>query len=238
MRVAPFALLTGLLPLLCVHLTYVIAASHEHVAWCLPYWDSCTSISATGRQLPEKLVFKFIMLPTGLMIIAFWWLADQWLVHSGRQSSRGMRYTGSIAALFLMLYVAALGEAGQAYASARRTGITLFFSLTFVTQLLFLTRCKPCTNSVTRLQTTVFRWQRRSAVALLLIGLTTVMLDATYARYDDIEDAFEWVMMLFIVGQFCSHYWLWRESGLRLSISVAISPVACPSSGEMRGKRG
>lgn len=223
MRVAPFALLTGLLPLLCVHLTYVIAASQGHIAWCLPYWDSCTSISATGRQLPEKLVFKFIMLPTGLMIIAFWWLADQWLIHSGRRSSRAMRYTGGIAALFLMLYVAALGEAGQAYASVRRIGITLFFSLTFLTQLLFLARSKPCTNTVTSLQTTVFIWQRRSAVALLLIGLTTVILDATYARYDEIEDAFEWVMMLFIVGQFCSHYWLWRDSGLRLSTTGTIN---------------
>ena len=53
MHIAPLALITGLLPLVCVHTTYLIAASHGHVPWCVPYWDSCTSISATGRQLPE-----------------------------------------------------------------------------------------------------------------------------------------------------------------------------------------
>lgn len=222
MRVAPFALMTGLLPLICIHLTYLLAASHGHVGWCVPYWDSCTSISATGRQLPEKLVFKFIMLPLGLMIIAFWWLADRWLILSGYRATRTMRYTGSIAALFLMLYVAALGEAGQTYQGLRRIGITLFFSLSYVAQLLFLARFanRPASSA---LQFRVYLWQKRSAVTLLLIGLTTVLLDAVYADYDAIEDAFEWVMMLFVVGQFCSHYWLWRDSGLRLDCGVTPS---------------
>lgn len=216
MRVAPFALITGFLPFLCIHLTYLIAASYGHVDWCIPYWDSCTSISATGRQLPEKLVFKFIMLPVGVVIMAFWWLADQWLIQSGRRTTPIMRYTGIIAALFLMLYVAALGEAGQTYGTVRRTGITLFFSLSFVAQLLFLSRCNAVNSAASTEQRTVVRWQRRSAVTLLLIGLTTVLLDMAYSRYDDIEDAFEWVMMLFVVGQFCSHYWLWQDTGLRL----------------------
>ncbi|MEY4642413.1 MAG: hypothetical protein RLZZ227_2407 [Pseudomonadota bacterium] len=140
MRLAPFALFTGLLPLLCVHLTYVLAASYGHVAWCLPYWDSCTSISATGREVPEKLVFKLLMLPAALCAVGFWWLAGQWLRVTYGVRARMMVATGTVAALFLLLYVVALGESNE-YRWARQTGIILFFSLTYVAQLRFLFHC-------------------------------------------------------------------------------------------------
>src|SRR5690606_23810077 len=129
MRLAPFALFTGLLPLLCVHLSYVIAAAYGHVDWCVPYWDSCTSISATGRELPEKLVFKLLMLPAAVCALLFWWLAHRWLHLACNRGSRAMLGTGIVAALFLMLYVVALGE-GNEYRWARQAGIILFFSLT------------------------------------------------------------------------------------------------------------
>ncbi|MDY6982604.1 MAG: hypothetical protein SV422_05915 [Pseudomonadota bacterium] len=216
MRIAPFALLTGLLPLLCVHLTYVLAASYGHVEWCVPYWDSCTSISATGRELPEKLVFKLLMLPAAVCALLFWWFAHRWLHIACRHGSRAMLGTGVVAALFLMLYVVALGESNE-YRWARQTGIILFFSLTFVAQLCFLLRVArsgPRSAVVER----VFRWQCGAALLLLAIGVLSVVLDAAWPEYDSVEDAFEWVMMLFIAAQFCSHYPLWQASRLRLTI--------------------
>lgn len=218
MRLAPFALLTGLLPLVCVHLTYVIAASYGHVDWCVPYWDSCTSISATGRELPEKLVFKLLMLPAALCAFVFWWIAGHWLQITYGRASRGMTLTGSIAALFLMLYVVALGESNE-YRWARQTGIILFFSLTYVSQLCFLVRIAR-TPYVDAAVQGIFRWQAGAAGVLLAIGIVSVVLDATYPNYDSIEDAFEWVMMLLIALQFCSHYPLWKGVDLRLSISA------------------
>lgn len=219
MRIAPFALVTGLLPLLCVHVTYVLAASHGHVDWCMPYWDSCTSISATGRELPEKLVFKLLMLPAGLCAVVFWWLADRWLRGTLGRGSRAMLVSGIVAALFLMLYVVALGES-NAYRWARQTGIVLFFSLTYVAQLCFLLRVAR-SPSRPALVETVFRGQSMTAATLLAIGVLSVVLDATWHGYDSVEDAFEWVMMLFIAGQFCSHYPLWKASGLRLTVETS-----------------
>lgn len=216
MRAAPIALITGLLPFLCIHLSFVIAASHGHVDWCNPYWDSCTSISATGRELPEKLLFKFIMIPAGLMAMLFWWLVYQWLAQVGQCRSPVMLAVGAVAGLFLILYVVALGE-GREYQGLRRTGIILFFSLTFLAQLLYLARCASVANRTT-LQARVFRWQGRAAITLLAIGISTVLLDLFYQNYDAIEDAFEWVMMLFIVAQFVSHYGLWQEVDLRIEI--------------------
>jgi hypothetical protein len=227
MRAAPIALITGLLPLFCIHITYFIAASHGHVDWCNPYWDSCTSISATGRQLPEKLVFKFIMIPAGLLAILFWWLVQQWLWQVHQRRSGAMQWLGSIAGLFLILYVVALGE-GRDYQQVRRTGIVLFFSLTFLAQLLFLYQLGRAGERVTPLQRNIFGWQKAMAATLLGIGITTVILDLTYSDYDSIEDAFEWVMMLFIVAQFCSHYWLWRESDVRVEVNAARKKSASP----------
>lgn len=216
MRLAPFALFTGLLPLLCVHLSYVIAAAYGHVDWCVPYWDSCSSISATGRELPEKLVFKLLMLPASLCAIAFWYLVSQWLrVSYGRASHVGFSL-GALAALFLMLYVVALGES-NAYRWARQTGIILFFTLTYVAQLCFLARLA----AVPRHDATVarvFRWQCGAALLLLAIGLLSLALDALWPAYDSVEDAFEWLMMLCIALQFCSHYPLWKAADLRLSV--------------------
>lgn len=216
MRLAPFALFTGLLPLLCVHLTYAVAASFGHVDWCVPYWDSCTSISATGRELPEKLLFKLLMLPASLCAFVFWWLADNWLRVALGTASRAMVLTGSIAALFLMLYVVALGESNE-YRWARQTGIILFFSLTYVAQLCFLVRLARTPHPVPVVQRTV-HWQNLAALTLLAIGLLSVVLDAMWADYDSVEDAFEWVMMLFIALQFCSHYPLWKSADLRVQI--------------------
>jgi hypothetical protein len=217
MRLAPFALFTGLLPLVCVHLTYVLAASYGHVDWCVPYWDSCTSISATGRELPEKLVFKLLMLPASLCAFAFWWCAGHWLRTTYGHSSRAMVLCGMVAALFLMLYVVALGES-NAYRWARQTGIILFFALTYVAQLCFLVRLAR-TPQRTPLVSRVFRWQSAAAGLLLAIGIFSVLLDALWTAYDSVEDAFEWVMMLCISLQFCSHYPLWHSAGLRLVVA-------------------
>ena len=217
MRVAPFALFTGLLPLFCVHLTYVVAASHGHVEWCVPYWDGCTSISATGRALPEKLLFKLLMLPASLCAFVFWWLAGHWLRVTAGAGSRAMVITGTIAAAFLMLYVVALGESND-YRWARQTGIVLFFALTYVAQLCFLARLAPMTQRSPALRR-IFLWQSGAAALLLAIGMLSVVLDALWSNYASVEDAFEWVMMLCIALQFCSHYPLWKAADLRLAVA-------------------
>ena len=44
------ALVTAVAPIVFIHLTYLISAAQGYVPWCIPYIDSCTSISATGRH--------------------------------------------------------------------------------------------------------------------------------------------------------------------------------------------
>ena len=49
MRLSFVPVVVALLPLAAIHLCYLLAAYLGHVPWCLPYVDSCTSISAAGR---------------------------------------------------------------------------------------------------------------------------------------------------------------------------------------------
>lgn len=215
---AHFALLTALLPFVCVHLSYLMAASAGHVPWCLPYWDSCTSISATGRQVPEKILFKLLMMPAAVLAGMFWWLAQQWLLLRTRSGAASVPVTGGTAALFLLLYVAALGESND-YRWARQAGIILFFSLSYVAQLLFLLRAWQAHAVLGATERDTLIWQKRGAVLVLLIGVGSVLLDLLHPGYDNMEDAVEWVLMLCITLQFASHYFLWRDAGLRLYVT-------------------
>lgn len=225
-RLASFALLTAALPFLCVHLSYLLAAWYGQVPWCVPYWDSCTSISATGREMPAKLVFKLLMMPAAMCAIAFWWLVRQWLLQRLRRHSRSVWLLGSVAAAFLMLYVVALGESNE-YRWARQSGVILFFSLSYVAQLVSLYHALHERRQLQAKELRVCMRQLQLASLMLAIGIGSVLLDLLHPRYDDMEDAVEWILMLGLVLQFASHYWLWCEAGLRLQVGLTRPAPEC-----------
>jgi len=79
MNVRIVALLAALVPLAAVHATWLVAAASGHVDWCIPYSESCASISATGCQPPASYLFRATMLPAAAIIAAYWWLNHGWL---------------------------------------------------------------------------------------------------------------------------------------------------------------
>ncbi|MBA56343.1 MAG: hypothetical protein CMK89_17985 [Pseudomonadales bacterium] len=194
----------ALLPLLTTHTTYLVAANYELVHWCVPYWDSCTSISATGRQLPAKYIFKLGMIPAALLTALLWWALWQWGRSMGVRSTIWMPVLGVVAALCLILYTLALGEVGDGYRLLRRIGVVFAFAFTFIAQVL-LTRQ---TLMISLRQPDFgfgrdYRWMLRVQLVLLSIGMTSVILDGIMGdAYDAIEDAFEWWMALLLNGYF------------------------------------
>lgn len=193
----------ALLPILTVHISYLLAASYGQVEWCVPYWDSCTSISATGRQMPAKFVFKMGMIPAALLTVVFWWGLWRWCQFVlAQKDTLVMPILGSLAAVFLIQYTLALGEVGDGYRFLRRTGVVLTFALTFIAQVLFVRRLKSLSQKVLEYRVWYLR-MIRLLLLLLAIGMTSVMLDAVLGdAYDKIEDAFEWWMALFLNGFF------------------------------------
>ncbi len=205
-------LAAGLLPIIGIHTAYVISAWEGFVPWCFPYIDSCSSISATGRHGIAYFLFKGTMIPSAGLLIIYWLLTSRWLAHLGDRS----RYNtiipaiGVIGALFLVVYVVALGAAGDDFRLQRRIGVIVYFTFTYLAQLMLVWRLGT-TGSVkvepTRTLLMVISY------LLLATGLLTLLLDAIIDNYNDYDDAFEWVLALFIHIYFLVSWKSWQDTG-------------------------
>lgn len=207
-------LLTGLMPIVAIHLTYVVAATEGFVPWCNPYIDSCTSISATGRHGTAWWIFKAAMLPYAVLLVVFWRYAGDELARIGDTGRTPMmiRRMGTIAAIFLVVYTVALGAAGEYFQLQRRIGIVLYFSMTAFAELLYTWRLgKLEVPDRTR------PFHLSICVSFLVIGLFSLYLDATLGDgYDDLEDAFEWVLALIMQCYFLVMFFTWKQPAFQV----------------------
>ncbi len=227
MNVRFIALWAAVLPFLGVHLSYLVAASTGAVDWCVPYWDSCTSISATGRHAPASYIFRGTMLPAAAFIALYWVASAAWLaaVQRGTSQATGslnhwMVGLGVVACVGLVLYVSVLGEPGHIWRQQRRIGTVLFFSFTFLAQLLLVAQVFRLGDKLTAVQRHA-QVMFRLCMALLFLGLLTVILDSwDEAFYESVEDAFEWVLALLLQLNFLLGYLMWRRCGWTLEVNV------------------
>ena len=226
MNIRVIPLLAALVPFFAVHATYVVAVTHGLVDWCNPYLDSCTSISATGRKPPASYLFRATMLPSAVLMMAYWWLNHAWMASLQRErnqprpwSNRWMLVLGLVACVGLIMYVTVLGERGDAWATQRRVGTILFFSFTFIAQLLLLAQLRALQPAGVRPGLLRAMWT--ISFSLLAAGILTVLLDAwDEAWYETVEDAFEWVLTLLLQSNFLLGYFVWRQAGWRLRVET------------------
>jgi hypothetical protein len=214
-------LVCALLPFLTVHGSYFIAASEGFVPWCNPYIDSCTSISATGRQAPASLLFRAGMLPSSVFIAGFWWLHWRWLQDDSGTSRAelAMLALGLLACVGLVLYVAVLGEIGDLWRLQRRIGTILFFSFTFLAQLLLAGQLLRRADAMHALAQATGRWMLRLCLLMLFIGICSVVVQAlSEAWHDAIEDAMEWQLALLLQINFLLAARLWWRSPWKLAL--------------------
>lgn len=207
------ALAAGLIPFLTIHTTFVVSVLEGYVSACIPYWDSCTSISRTGRNGTAYFIFKGAMLPAGLLGILFWWLNGLWLRQLGIHTAgvAWIPWLGLIACLSLIAYTLALGHAGDGFNLVRRTGVVLYFSLTFIAQLLIsgaLRHHPAWSETGSRLL--------KLCQLTLAVGILSVILDGVAPQfYDQRDNAFEWVLALLINLHALWLAMLWRRSRFR-----------------------
>lgn len=211
------ALMTGLLPIVAVHSTYLVSAAQGHVPWCFPYIESCTSISATGRHGVAFFLFKGTMIPAAILLMVYWYVSGKWLLLLGDSCEKTNLIVaiGAIGAVFLIVYAVALGAPGDALRLQRRTGIIIYFTFTYMSQLLLVWRMgKVAPGAPTR------QWLFYFCAVTLVIGLSTLILAAVKDNYEDYEDAFEWVIALLIHLYFIVTWRSWTNTGLDLRFSL------------------
>ena len=135
----------AVVPLATITTTYIVAASVEHVAACVPYLTGCTSVSSTGRMAPESLVFRAGLLPAAVILILFWHRCAMFLELHGDRAGRvtGLKILGVILGLSLMLYALTLGFEDGIYPRLRRIGMSGFAIGTFLAELVFIVGYRP-----------------------------------------------------------------------------------------------
>ena len=133
--------------------------------------------------------------------------------------NRWMVGLGVLACIGLVLYVSVLGEPGDVWRQQRRIGTVLFFSFTFLAQLLLVAQLVRLQDVLAEAQVYA-RLMFRLCLLLLFIGLLTVAFDAwDDAWYDTLEDAFEWVLTLLLQLNFLAGYFLWKRCAWSLEIA-------------------
>lgn len=212
----PVGVFIVLLPLVTIHTTYLIAASQGFVEWCIPYVQSCTSISATGRNGLGYFVFKGAMIPAQVLLVFYWWVNDRWLQSLGYPLGHGVFWLGLLASLFMMIYILSLGHAGDTFHLLRRIGVIGYVGMTGIAQI--------------SLGAALYRSSRgevsRSGRRLLhLSGFTlgvamlSVILDVLPAvDYDRMNHSFEWILIVLLILHGAAVVLVWRKVRLALNL--------------------
>lgn len=223
MRLYPLAYVAGLLPLATIHITYFLAASHGQVPWCIPYIDSCTSISATGREPPAFFVFKALMIPAAVVLMAYWLINARWLYTLGCRRNgwlSALVALGVVAGVGLIFYSSLLGAIGDEFRQGRHTGVLAFFGFTLFAQMVITWLAQELPVITSRFPA---RIKALTGILFvdLLVGLANVLIglfDPDY--YDTINNAFAWIFTLLLCVHVIITAELWRGTDWRLSFSA------------------
>ncbi len=218
------ALLCGIIPIAATHgaLLLNLLTPGEALATsfrCVLYWEGCVSISRAVRSGPGLDLFRAIMLPMAVLLALMWICVAPWLAGLRPESesrARSITVIGIIGALFLILYVAALGSDGSWYSWMRRYGVLMYFGLTALAQLLLVHALWPLRDQPLQRQ---LHGPIRVLFALVCVqwlgGVASVakrMLLSDPALIDRVENIVEWWFALALSTAFIALAEVMRRS--------------------------
>jgi hypothetical protein len=199
-------LFVGIAPVVGVAVAYWLNVQAGALPACMPLFEGCISISATGRYSPGNLLFRAVLLPQAALLIFVWWYAVGYLdVLVARPRIRqAIMVFGVIGAIALVVYVTFLGTQQPFYEFMRRFGIYFYFLGTALSQILF-TLAIPRS----RLRTVMlFVIGIPFILGLINLALKVIILDS-----GTIENRIEWISALLMQSWFVLLYFVWRRSG-------------------------
>lgn len=220
---AVLALATGVLPFLTAQLCYVISAQAGYIPACVPYLEGCTSVSASGRHGRAFFIYKAGMIPSAVLLAAYWVLAAHWLRALGGQRTVAMRAMvalGMTSAAFYVLYAIFVGSPpDDTYVLLRRLGAAVHLSFAGFAQVLL-------TRELLRLpaREQVPAYLRHSMVAvvgsLLGLALLLVPIDELGFDKDRAENVIEWNYCALMVFFYVLSARAWHATGFRIDLTI------------------
>jgi hypothetical protein len=215
---ARVALVSGLLPIIVVNGCYIVSVVGGYLPRCFPYLQGCTSVSSAGRYGAAYFLFKAGMIPLALLLAYFWVLVRHWLIALGDRQNRELQalvYIGLLGAAFLILYTAFLGTKGDIYSLLRRFGVTVYFSCSYLAQLLLLHRLVTLRDAgKIQLPRSITGGMLTIAIVLLFLGLISIPI-GNFIFIDEkkiVMNVIEWNFALLLSG----HYLLAWQAWLRV----------------------
>lgn len=211
-------LIVGFLPIIGIHLSYIIAMNAGHVQECIPYLDGCVTISATGRYPPSSHFFKATLLPQAVFLAVYWGFAVAWLRALNGNSDSSVKpmetaigLIGFGGAFFLVLYVTFLGTYDEFYTVMRLFGVYFYFLLTVLAQLLLTLQVRKYTED-----NTLRRYaniQLALCLAPFVLGIFNWTMKAILDDAAPIEARIEWLVSLMMQLYFIVGYYSWKHTG-------------------------
>lgn len=221
MQPRTLAILITLLPLFAVNGAYLMSAWHEHVAWCFPYIQGCTTISQAGRSGDTIFMFRAVMMTQAVLLIWFWLFVKQWLDllhHRHTAAANIICWLGITGALCLILYIDFLGTHGEMNRFMRRYGVIIYFTFTPLAQLLLLNQLLrlKATSPTLEINHKVLTFQLVILLLILLIGIISLVLNYSGNKSYESENIIEWNFSLLMTLYFAGNIILWKKLRLQM----------------------
>ena len=228
LRILP--LITGLLPIVVIHTSLLLAVAAGAVPACIPYLDGCTSISATGRYEPAVYLFKPALTAEAVLMILYWLLNVAWIRALTQQSGKkvstqapAIATLGIVGALALIIYVTFLGTQTPFYEFMRRFGIYFYFLCTVLAQLLVANRSLQLGKAIGLPGVIrISRLQLMLAATPFLLGVLNLILKSVMDDPDPAENIIEWIAALLMHVYFVLTCYAWADTGFGASLKIDI----------------
>lgn len=213
-------LVTGLLPIVAIHASLLLAIYAGAIPACIPYIEGCTSISATGRYDPAVFLFKPAMNTEAVIMAVYWLFSAAWIRALSREAGKQSGATATImpmigiaGALALIVYVTFLGTQAPFYEFMRRFGIYFYFLFTVVAQLMLARKAVQVSKQLNlRSVMRISRLQLWLALTPFAFGILNFVLKSTLDNADSAENIIEWISALLMHVYFVLSYFAWRDT--------------------------
>jgi hypothetical protein len=205
MRTGFLPLAAGLLPLVAVTAAYTLAADRGLVPGCNPFFDGCTSISATGRHAPASYLFKPAHLAQAVLL-AVLWLRCAAMLPAEARTATALRISGLVGAAALVVYTLTLGSPTPLYEFMRRFGIYFYFVGTLCAQLLATSALLPASRRSYSSQTAIAAGLWLLCLAPFALGAANFVFKAVLDDAGPIQNRIEWIAALAMQGWFLLFY--------------------------------
>jgi hypothetical protein len=223
-------LVTGLLPIVAIHASLLLAIDAGTIQACIPYLDGCASISATGRYDPAVFLFKPAMTAEAVLMIFYWLLNVAWVRELSRRAGRPVGNAvpiisvfGILGALALIVYVTFLGTQAPFYEFMRRFGIYFYFLFTVLAQLILARQSLRVGNYLHDVKIArISRAQVWLAATPFALGVLNLVLKSTLDDADPAENIVEWISALLMHIYFVLTYFAWTSTGFIADLKLAL----------------